>query len=256
MKTRALIKKLSNLYPKHLSESYDHVGLMVGPLKSEVQRVLLALDYDETVYEEARKQNVEMVITHHPFLFGKRNFILKNNPEKSSLYKKSQEAGLMVYAFHTNFDNAINGMNDFLSKKLGLVNVTNYPLYPGLRIGDLRETMEREDFVKMALKKLEVPYGLLLDYGTKKIQKVGIVGGAGSFYWKEAKELGADIFISGDVPHHARRDMVNAGVNYLDIPHEVERIFIESFKEILLKIDQKLTIFTLDHEREPRVIIS
>ena len=86
------------------------------------------------------------------------------------------------------------------------------------------------------------------------IKKVGIVGGAGSRAWNIARDEGCDIFISGDVPHHIRRSIVNEHFNYLDLPHEIERIFMPQMKKILLSLDPTLEILMVDHEERPKVI--
>ena len=69
-----------------------------------------------------------------------------------------------------------------------------------------------------------------------------------------ARDEGCDIFISGDAPHYVRREIVNAKYNYLDMPHEIEKVFMPAMKEILLNIDPTLEIMTVDHEKLPKVI--
>ena len=86
------------------------------------------------------------------------------------------------------------------------------------------------------------------------MKKVGIVGGGGSRGWRLAKEEGCDIYISGDAPHYVRRDIVNAKFNYLDMPHEIEKIFMPTMKNILLSYDPMLEIMTVNHEKLPKVI--
>ena len=63
-----------------------------------------------------------------------------------------------------------------------------------------------------------------------------------------------DIYISGDAPHYLRRDVINDKFNYLDVPHEVERVFIYHMESILKSIDNDLEILCIDHEIEPDII--
>ena len=95
---------------------------------------------------------------------------------------------------------------------------------------------------------------LLINNGAKIIKKVGIIGGGGSRGWRLAKEEGCDIYISGDAPHHVRREIIADNYNYLDMPHEIEKIFMPTMKEILLELDPSLEIKTVDHEKLPKVI--
>ena len=64
----------------------------------------------------------------------------------------------------------------------------------------------------------------------------------------------ADIYISGDAPHHIRRSVIQHKFNYLDLPHEIEKIFMPRMKEILLEYDPTLNIIIVDHECLPKVI--
>ena len=65
---------------------------------------------------------------------------------------------------------------------------------------------------------------------------------------------GYDIFITGDTPHHIRRDVLAQHYNYLDVAHEVEKIFIPQMKKILLSIDPSLEVIEVDHEDLPELI--
>ena len=102
--------------------------------------------------------------------------------------------------------------------------------------------------------KLDVDYALLIDEGNEMIKKVGIIGGGGSRDWPIARDEGCDIYISGDAPHHVRRAIVCEKFNYLDVPHEVEKIFMPQMKKILLEIDPTLNVLMVDHEEMPKVI--
>ena len=42
--------------------------------------------------------------------------------------------------------------------------------------------------------------------------------------------------------------------NYLDFPHDIEKIFMPTMKNNLQSIDSSLEIITVDHEKLPKVI--
>ena len=81
-----------------------------------------------------------------------------------------------------------------------------------------------------------------------------MIGGGGSREFINAKLEGYDVYISGDTPHHVRRDIIANHYNYLDVSHEVERIFIPQMKKILLEIEPTLHVETIDHEELPELI--
>ena len=255
MKTKNLLIKLSKSFPKRFAKmNHDYVGLMTGTLKEETNKILLCLDFDDVVLDTAIKEKPDLILTHHPFFFGPKNKILKYDEYKRNLNEEVLKNDLVIYSMHTNFDTGRGGMNDALSEKLLLKDVYAPEKDICMRIGTLENEMDVEKFAKFAKERLNISYGLLINEGPKVVRKVGIIGGGGSRSYKIAKEEGCDIYISGDAPHHVRRDIVLDHYNYLDLPHEIEKIFMEQMKKILLNIDPNLEIVIVDHEIEPKVI--
>lgn len=255
MNTKILLKKLAKRFPKRLAESYDHVGLQQGKIKEEVHTIFLCLDFDMTVLKYILNNNLEskidMIITHHPFFFGRRSVILKNDPIKKYLSDVLETLSIPIYSYHTNFDSGNPGMNDALANLLELNNIRVLSTDGCARGGELKTEMEINDFVKYALNKLNVPYGSLINEGKSTIKSVAIIGGGGWRSFKNAKEEGYDIFISGDIPHNGRRDVIANKYNFLNVPHEVENVFMVQFKKVLLEIEPNLEVLTLVHEEPP-----
>ncbi len=255
MRTDILLKKIAKRFPKRFAKIYhDRVGLMTGKKPLEVHKILLALDLDWEIYDLVKEERPDMVITHHPFIFGTRAKVLKYDDSKRELCAKIDELGIPVYSFHTPFDAGKGGMNDALAEALGLKDIYSPMKDMMMRIGTLDRPMDVASFAIFAKERLCVDYGLLINEGSKEIRKVGIIGGGGSRSWKIAKEEGCDLYISGDAPHHVRREIVNAHFNYLDLPHEIEKIFMPTMKKLLLEFDNSLDIVIIDHEKVPQVI--
>ena len=249
-----ILRKLSKNYPKRLAAGYDRVGLQTGKKPDKVQKIFLSLDLDWEVLPLVKEFKPDVIITHHPFIFGTRARVLKYDESKRLLVEEIDRLGIPVYSFHTNFDTGKDGMNDALSEALGLKNVYAPLKDPSMRIGELESPISAVEFAKHAKTVFHVDYALLINSGAENVKKVGIIGGGGSRSWPIAKEEGCDIYISGDAPHHVRRDIVNAKYNYLDMPHEIEKIFMPTMKRILLSYDPTLEIKTVDHEKLPKVI--
>lgn len=255
MKTRSLLLKLAKQFPKRIAKKHnDHVGLMVGPLKEETNKVLLCLDFDKEILDEAIRLKPDLIITHHPFFYGSKRKILKYDKLKFDINERLLENGIPLISMHTNFDEGFGGMNDALAKKLGLKDIYIPEIENMMRVGTLEKEMPVEEFAKYAQKALNVDYALLVKAGNDTIKKVGIIGGGGSRSFRVAINEGCDIYISGDAPHYVRRDIIAENFNYLDVPHEVERAFMETMKDIINKIDPSVECIILDHEKMPKVI--
>lgn len=254
MKIATLLRKLAAFYPARLREPGDYGGRMCGKLPETVETILLCLDYDDEVFPEALKLHPDLIITHHPFVFGTPKAVLSADPIKKDLYERTEKAGLSVYSFHTNFDTGTPGMNDALAERLGLLDVTPLEGCPMARGGRLPMLLPVRDFALYAKKRLGVSYGLLIPEGRPSIERVAIIGGGG---WRNAdiaQTLGYDIFVSGDAPHHGRREITLRHFNYLDLPHEIERIFMYRMKATLLGIDPTFRIEIVDHEKLPELV--
>lgn len=250
-----MLRKFGKYFPKKYAKmNHDYVGLMTGKLPNEIHKVLLCLDCDWRLLPFIKEHKPDIVISHHPFIYGTKAKVFKWDEQKRLLCEEIDKLGIPVYSMHTNFDTGEGGMNDALANALNLKNIYAPEKDIMMRIGELETPLQAEEFAKYAKKALHVDYSLLINEGAKNIKKVAIVGGGGSRSWPIARDEGADIYISGDAPHHIRRSIVNENYNYLDMPHEIEKIFIPTMKKFLLGIDSSLDIVMVDHEKLPKVI--
>ena len=256
MKTRNLLNKLAKRFPKRFAKAnHDFVGLMTGKLPLEVNKIVLCLDCDWEIFDKIKEIKPDLVLTHHPLVYGYRSKVFKRDPSKKELCEALAALNIPVYSMHTNFDTGEGGMNDALASALNLQDIKKVEGNDMMRGGRLDKEMTPEEFAKYANKCFKVNYSLLINKGSDVIRSVAVIGGGGSGYWPLAKEAGYDIYISGDAPHHVRREIVNGKYNYLDMPHEIEKMFIPTMNKLIHEIDPSIEIIEIDHEIEPKVIM-
>src|SRR6202044_2789163 len=118
---------LEQFAPSHLAESWDNVGLLWGDPAAEVRRVMTCLTVTPETAAEAIREQVSMIISHHPVLFRAAKRIRADLAETGHLWRLAR-AGIAIASPHTAFDNTRDGINDILCRRLGLVEVT--PLRP------------------------------------------------------------------------------------------------------------------------------
>ena len=70
MECREIIRLMEKVAPTKYALEWDNVGLLVGRDNKDVKTVMVALDSSMAVIEEAVKNNVDMLITHHPLIFS------------------------------------------------------------------------------------------------------------------------------------------------------------------------------------------
>lgn len=258
MNTIKLLRILAKRFPKSIKHPGDHVGLMTGKLPEEVHTIMLCLDFDDVAFNKMMELNKkpDIIITHHPFIYGTKYRVFKHDLVKKDLCERIDKLGIPVYSMHTNFDTGKDGMNDALAEALGLKNIRPLEKERMARGGELPREMDIHEFAKYATKRLNIEYSHLVHGGKDKIKTVAIVGGGGSYTWWNARLEGYDIYISGDTPHHIRRDVISYKFNYLDVAHEVERIFLPQMKKILLSIDPTFNVEIINHEELPELIFA
>jgi len=121
MQLQKLISELELLAPPSYQESYDNAGLIVGSHNTEIDKALICFDVTEEVIEEAEKSGANLIISHHPIIFGGlKKLNGKNYVERVVI--AAIKADIALYAMHTNLDNVILGTNRILAEKLGLIN--------------------------------------------------------------------------------------------------------------------------------------
>jgi len=69
-------------------------------------------------------------------------------------------------------------------------------------IGELAEATEAKEFLNYLKQKFNLKTLRFTDLQNKKIKKVAVLGGSGSFAIPRAKHSGADIYITSDLKYH------------------------------------------------------
>ena len=164
-------KFIDKIAPFETQESWDNSGFLVGDGDKSVKKVLLALDVTEPVLNEAEQIGAELIISHHPVIFG----ALKEIHPKNIAFLAAQK-GIAIISAHTCLDIADGGVNDCLAAALELKNIVKVDDGEGLmRIGELSKELTCEEFVKYVAEKINVG-GIKYSPNEKMIKKVAVCG--------------------------------------------------------------------------------
>ena len=121
MKIQDMITVLESIAPPSLQEGYDNAGLLTGQPGWDCSGVLVTLDATEAVIQEAIEKKCNLVVAHHPIIFGGLKKINgKNYVERTVIAAIKQD--IAIYAIHTNLDNVLHGVNAMIADAIGLVN--------------------------------------------------------------------------------------------------------------------------------------
>ena len=118
---KKIIEILEDWAPKAYAEDFDNVGLLIGNETQECSGVLVSLDCTEAVVDEAMIKGCNLIVCFHPIIFsGLKKITGKNYVERVVI--KAIQNNIGIIALHTRLDNHPEGVNDVLSKRLGLLN--------------------------------------------------------------------------------------------------------------------------------------
>ena len=110
---------LETIAPLSYQESYDNSGLIIGDKAREATGALFTLDVTEAVLDEAIALGYNLIVAHHPLIFkGIKRINGYNEVDRCII--KAIKHDIAIYAAHTNLDNASQGVNAMICKKLGL----------------------------------------------------------------------------------------------------------------------------------------
>jgi len=121
VKCQTIFNIIEEMAPKSLAEDWDNVGLQLGDPRSEVDLVLIALDVNASVLEEAGEKGAGLIISHHPLLHRSLKNVRLDLPQ-GKLIAGLLRQNITVYSAHTNLDNAAGGVNRTLADLLNLKN--------------------------------------------------------------------------------------------------------------------------------------
>lgn len=135
-----------------------------------------------------------------------------------------------------------------------------YDLYPlqnsgqryGLgRIGSLQERLSLKDFCEKIKQAFDIKTLRVTGSLTKQINKVAIVGGSGEKYLYQAKNMGADAFITGDVTFHLAQEAQEMGLAVIDPGHYIENVMKQATKKYLDRTLDTLPVIVSETNTDP-----
>lgn len=241
-----IIAEIEAFAPKELAMAHDPIGLQIGDPNQDVTKMLVTLDVRPEVVAEAIAQDIHFIFSHHPAIFRPVQQLDYRNPQQK-MYAELIKHDITVYSAHTNIDQAKTSMNDWLMSQLpvtasqGFVKITSQTgneIYLG-RKAELQQAMPLADFVQLTKQAYDLAGVRVISPDlTHTVQKIAIIGGDGGKFYPEAVAQDIDVFLTGDVYYHTAHDMLAAGLNVIDLGHNVEKIFIAAMTENLVRWSQ------------------
>lgn len=242
--------------PKNLAEDYDNVGLLVEGDTDEIECIVLALDADEQIVYDAKKQGAQLILTHHPVMFRAINRLTEEEGGQRTL-RRLLKTGIGLFAMHTNFDAAKDGLCDAFLDSFG--EFSERSAFNGEdagigRVGLLKAPTTLAELLQKAKEKYANNSSLFyVGDEQAEIKKVAVCNGGGGDLLFEAAALGADVYISGDFKHHHARFAYENHINLIEINHyDAEIAFCTMMqKKLKASFGDRLKVLISGQEKNP-----
>jgi len=235
-----VIKLLENELKIKQQESWDNSGLQIGDLSNDIKNIMLTLDVDSDAVDYAVNNNIDLIITHHPFLFSALKSVDFSTYE-GNMIRKLIVNNINLYSMHTSFDMADYGVNRKLAERLNIDNyqvlhVVNSDLSGYGGIGNI-EPVNIVEYAKKVKLQLNAKHIKLYCNDDKKvIRKVAFCGGSGSEFIDDAIQKEADVYITGDIKYHQAQTALQNNLCIIDAGHYyTEYHSLENLKNVLEK---------------------
>jgi dinuclear metal center YbgI/SA1388 family protein len=215
-----ITERIEIFAPSETQEDWDCSGWGINiEGYDEIRKIMLCLTVTEDVVKQAKEQNCDMIISHHPL------FCVNCHSE---LVSESYAPQINVFCAHTNLDKAQGGTTDTLIETLGLSKHKVKIEHDFLRMIDYKTTIE--DFNNL-LKKISPNARIINNNTVKELNKIAFCAGSGSEFINDAKDLGADCLVTGDLKFHTALD---SDIVVYDIGHfESEILILPVIKKII-----------------------
>lgn len=220
---------------------------------------MLTLDIGLDAVDYAVKNNIDLIITHHPFLFSTLKSIDFNTYE-GKITRELILGGINLYSMHTNFDMADYGVNSKLAEKL---NIADYRVLHAVNsdssgyggIGNI-EPVNIVEYAKKVKLQLNAEHVKLYCNDDKKVIKnVAFCGGSGSEFIEDAIQKEADVYITGDIKYHQAQTALQNNLCIIDAGHYyTEYHSLDNIKCVLDKIEE-LNVYLSEKNTVKELII-
>jgi dinuclear metal center YbgI/SA1388 family protein len=193
--------------------------------REDVRHIVAAVDASVASIQEAVERGADLVIVHHGLFWG------GSAPLTGRLLRRVKpliDGGVSLYSAHLPLDShAEVGNAAVLAGALGLSREGRFGRFDGVDVGwqgKLTKPVDAAALSALAAAAVGGPVRLI-EGGGPRIERVGVVTGAGAGALEEASRLGLDALVTGECDHHHYFDAMELGVHLLLAGHYATETF-------------------------------
>ena len=212
-------------------KDYCPNGLQVEG-RAEIRKIVTGVTASMALLEAAHRADADLILVHHGYFWRNEDARIIGIKRNRIAFLLKHDLNLMAYHLpldaHPEFGNNVQ-----LGKVLGILPINYVGEFNLVAYGELNQVSTLGDFSALVEKCLQrTP--LVIGNPQQLIKKVAWCTGAAQGYIDSAIELGADVFISGEISEQTTHQALETGVSYIAAGHHAtERYGIQALGEHL-----------------------
>lgn len=224
MQQHNLIAILEEVAPPVFAAPWDKSGVQVASARPEIGHLAVSLDPTPSAVRQALAAGADMLLTHHPLTLQPRY------PDRPDAYHETLcllfSHNMPLYAAHTTLDANPEGPSAWLPDELGLTGRRLLEETGTLRradgtvltggfgcVGDLPEPLPLAELAGKLAAWLPLDrtnaVARLIGTPPARIRRMAVCTGSGASLMDDARRLGAELYITGDVKYHDALDLIS-----------------------------------------------
>lgn len=221
MKLQEIYATLNEISPFELQEKWDNSGLLVGNMQSDIEEIVLSLDIDEELIENAKEGT--LFVVHHPLIFSKLA-ALNSAYYPANLLAQMVKKDISLIAMHTNLDKT--HLNKYVFEEvlgLELESQSDFICATGKKF-------KSEDILALLGDKLSLNSCKVVNY-KDEVDGISLTTGAGASLIGSVE---TECFLTGDIKYHDAMKAMSENKMLIDIGHfESEQFFVDVMFDLL-----------------------
>ncbi|WP_031542897.1 Nif3-like dinuclear metal center hexameric protein [Mesoplasma photuris] len=259
MKLDSLIKYLEKKFKPSLAASWDYSGFQLFNgkkinIEKEIENVLICLDFTLEVFEKIKKENYDLIISRHPFIFGdlKQN---KKDPFKKEAIKFLKQNNIDIYSIHTNYDASKNQeMFSILENALPVKSISRWGLdKEGFEI-NLKTKLSLENINKILSKEFKSDFTFINSDEKEMFDNFKLVSGSGFTSVIETSQKNI-LFVTGEMKWNEYIYAESNNISVIVLGHYMENYFIKDIEnKIAERFGNTVNVNSFDIKNQFKVI--
>ena len=243
-----IIKHIENIAPLSIAAPWDNSGMQVASVNDDISHIAVMLDPTPEKVTQALAAGADMVVSHHPLLMKAKmpNMLDEYHAVLRQLFSRD----IPLYSAHTSLDANLHGPAAWFADAFGLAsrhaleNVAEHtegePHYGFGIAGVLPRPLSYAEFTDKLAKVLGKGTWRASGPMPETVSRMAYCPGSGESMIRDAQNLGADIYITGDVKYHAA---LEAPIRVLDVGHFIlEETMMRVFADLLRRNAAPVTV--------------